>query len=122
MELQGLQKEFWDGIMKGINDVYSNSKGLDDITEFSDINSHHSLNNDENLFDLDNHDSLEIDVRKSRDDSDSDAIENETAADKVEATDNDSLKAWRNCPTLLAKHYCFHLKSGVTFLSIANDS
>ena len=23
--------------------------------------------------------------------------------------------------TLLAKHYCFHLKSGVTFLLIAND-
>ena len=31
------------------------------------------------------------------------------------------LKAWRNWPTLLAKHYCFCLKSGVTFLSIAND-
>ena len=31
------------------------------------------------------------------------------------------LKAWGNWPTLLAKHYCFRLKSGVTFLSIAND-
>ena len=25
-------------------------------------------------------------------------------------------------PTLLARNYCFHLKSGVNFLSIANDS
>ena len=32
------------------------------------------------------------------------------------------VKAKRNWPTLLAKHYCFCLKSGVTFLSIANDS
>ena len=33
-----------------------------------------------------------------------------------------AIKAWRNWPTLLAKHYCFHLESGVTFLSIAIDS
>ena len=52
--------------------------------------SHHSLDNDENSFDPDNHDSLEIDVRKSRHDSDSEAIQNEAAADKVEDTDNDS--------------------------------
>ena len=32
------------------------------------------------------------------------------------------LKAWRNWPKLLAKDYCFHLKSGVTPLTIANDS
>ena len=34
----------------------------------------------------------------------------------------ETLKAWRNWPTLLAKHYCFPFKSGVTFLSIDNDS
>ena len=33
-----------------------------------------------------------------------------------------ALKAWRNWTTLLAKHYCFRLKSGITFLSIANNS
>ena len=31
-------------------------------------------------------------------------------------------KAWRNWPTLLANHYCFHLKLGVAFLFTANDS
>ena len=65
-------------------DVCSNSKGPDDISEFSDID------NDENLFDPDNHDSLEINVHKSRHDCDSEAFQNEAAADKVEATDNDS--------------------------------
>ena len=30
-------------------------------------------------------------------------------------------KTLGNWPTLLAKHYCFHLKSGVTFLLIATD-
>ena len=30
------------------------------------------------------------------------------------------LKPWRNWPTSLAKHYCFRLKSGVKFLSLAN--
>ena len=32
------------------------------------------------------------------------------------------VKAWRNWPTWFAKNYCFRRKSGVTFLSIANDS
>ena len=32
------------------------------------------------------------------------------------------IKAWQSCPRLLAEHYCFHLESGVTFLSKANDS
>ena len=32
------------------------------------------------------------------------------------------IKAWRNWPTLEAKQYCFGLESGITFLSIANDS
>ena len=35
-------------------------------------------------------------------------------------TESSYLKAWRNWPTLLAKHYCFRLKSGVLF--IANNS
>ena len=34
----------------------------------------------------------------------------------------DTVKAWRNWPTLLAKHFRFPLKSGITFLSIANIS
>ena len=33
-----------------------------------------------------------------------------------------SVKVWRNWPTLLAKHYCFRLKSGVTSFTMANDS
>ena len=33
-----------------------------------------------------------------------------------------ALMAWQNWPTLLAKHYCFHFRLGVTFLSITNDS
>ena len=70
--------------------VCSNSKDPDDISEFSVIYSHHLLDNDENSFDPDSYDSLEINAHKSRDDSDSEAIQNEAAADNVEATDNDS--------------------------------
>ena len=35
---------------------------------------------------------------------------------------NNVHKAWRNWPTLLAKHYCFRLKSGVVFFAFFNDS
>ena len=33
-----------------------------------------------------------------------------------------AFKVWRNWPTLLVKHHCFQLESGVMFMSIANDS
>ena len=37
--------------------------------------------------------------------------------------ENIIVKAWQNWPTLIAKDCCqFPLKSGITFLSIANDS
>ena len=36
--------------------------------------------------------------------------------------DGMDLKAWENWPTLLAKRYCFNLKSDITSLFIANGS